>query len=314
MADFGNVAVEPREGSRWLAGRGDAGWIVEAVEAGGGRVVAAAEAEALVWLEVDDPDALGQLLDANPRISWVQLPFAGIDPYRVLLDDRHLWTCAKSAYGDSVAEHALALTLAAFRDLGHHLRAESWRPLPGRNLYGARMTVLGGGGIARALMPLLAPFDVDVTVVRRSGAPLEGARAVVTPDRLTQALGGADVVVLALALTDESRGIIDTDALAAMRVDGWLVNVARGAHVVTDDLVAALESGSIVGAALDVTDPEPLPAGHPLWSLPNCLITPHVANTFEMLRPRLARMVSENVHRFLEGGDLLGRVDPTLGY
>ncbi|MFP4513514.1 MAG: NAD(P)-dependent oxidoreductase, partial [Acidimicrobiales bacterium] len=94
----------------------------------------------------------------------------------------------------------------------------------------------------------------------------------------------------------------------------WLVNVARGRHVVTDDLVAALRDGAIGGAGLDVTDPEPLPPEHPLWSLPNVLITPHVGNTPEMGVPLLAARVTENVRRFAAGEDLLGIVDVDLGY
>ena len=124
----------------------------------------------------------------------------------------------------------------------------------------------------------------------------------------------ADVVVLALALTPESRGIVDATFLEAMRPHAWLVNVARGAHVVTDDLVAALQNGTIAGAALDVTDPEPLPIGHPLWAQPNCLITPHIANTPEMGLPLIAERVRANVARFGRDETLLGLVDVAAGY
>jgi len=137
---------------------------------------------------------------------------------------------------------------------------------------------------------------------------------VVGPDELHAALEGARLVVLALALTPETAGIIGAAELGHMERDAWLVNVARGAHIVTDDLVAALEAGTIGGAALDVTDPEPLPAGHPLWSLDNCLITPHTANTWEMAEPLFALRVGANVGRYLRGEPLLGVVDPDLGY
>jgi D-3-phosphoglycerate dehydrogenase len=95
---------------------------------------------------------------------------------------------------------------------------------------------------------------------------------------------------------------------------GWIVNVARGRHIVTEHLVEVLQAGEIGGAALDVTDPEPLPDGHPLWTLPNCIITPHVGNTPEMAVPLLAARVTENVRRWSAGEPLLGLVDPTLGY
>ena len=99
-----------------------------------------------------------------------------------------------------------------------------------------------------------------------------------------------------------------------MEDHAWIVNVARGRHIVTDDLVDALRDGVIGGAALDVTDPEPLPSGHPLWTLPNCIITPHVGNTPEMAKPLLARRVTENVRRFARGDELIGLVDVDAGY
>jgi phosphoglycerate dehydrogenase-like enzyme len=141
-----------------------------------------------------------------------------------------------------------------------------------------------------------------------------GAKRTVGTDRLPEALAGARAVILALALTPQTRGLIGRTELAAMEPDAWLVNVARGAVVDTGALVDALQHNQIGGAALDVTDPEPLPAGHPLWDLPNCLITPHTADTDEMTRPLLARRIAENVHRLATGRDLTGLVDPTLGY
>jgi phosphoglycerate dehydrogenase-like enzyme len=129
-----------------------------------------------------------------------------------------------------------------------------------------------------------------------------------------QALSDADVVVLALALTDDTTGLIGARELAAMRSDAWLVNVARGAHVDTDALVEALDNGRIGGAALDVTSPEPLPPDHPLWTQPNCLITPHTANTPAMMRAELATLVTRNVALFAAGRSLLGVVDPAHGY
>jgi phosphoglycerate dehydrogenase-like enzyme len=120
--------------------------------------------------------------------------------------------------------------------------------------------------------------------------------------------------VLALALTPETVGVIGAQELDLMERHAWLVNVARGRHVVTDDLVDALRNEQIGGAGLDVTDPEPLPDGHPLWDEPRCIITPHVANTPEMARPVLTRRITENVRRFAAGEPLLGPVDPEAGY
>jgi phosphoglycerate dehydrogenase-like enzyme len=122
------------------------------------------------------------------------------------------------------------------------------------------------------------------------------------------------VVFVALALTPETEHIIGAPELELMDQDAWLVNVARGRHVDTDALVAGLAAGSIAGAALDVTDPEPLPDGHPLWDMPNCIITPHTADTIEMVLPLLAERIRTNVARFASGETLVGLVDPDAGY
>ena len=287
---------------------------MQAVRAGGGRLVDAPDAECLVWSDPLDSGRLGGVLAESPGIRWVQLPFAGVDNFLDVLDDDRTWTSAKGAYAPPVAEHALALGLAGLRVLPSRARAREWGPQAGHRLAGARVTILGGGAIARALLDLLVPFRVEATVVRRRPAPVPGASRVVGPEQLDRALPDASLVVLALALTPDTRGIVGTVQLECMDRHAWLVNVARGAHVVTDDLVRALEDGVIGGAALDVTDPEPLPAGHRLWDLDNCLITPHTANTWEMAEPVLAERIRENLGRYRRGEELLGLVDPALGY
>lgn len=305
------IAVEPEAWRRET--------LAEAVRAGGGEVVPPAEAEGLVWADPQSPGELGRFLAAGPDIGWVQLPYAGIEPYLPVLDHDRVWTCGKGVYAEPVAEHAMMLLLAGFRGMDSYGPARSWLAPRGKNLLGARLCILGGGGITQELLKLLAPWDVDVTVVRKharelAGVPGSAGVQVRQTGELAECLATADAVVLALALTEETRGIIGADALEAMRDDAWLVNVARGEHVVTDDLVAALRSGEIAGAALDVTDPEPLPDGHPLWELPNCLITPHVGNTPEMGLVLLAKRVTENVARFARGEELLGPVYVDLKY
>lgn len=300
------VAVAPAE----------PGWAVAAVEAGGGRIVPVEEAEALVWVSPHGVDDLRAALDRSPGNRWVQLPWAGVERYAAagVLDAARTWTCGKGVYAEPVAEHALALLLAGFRDLPQRVTATTWGPQSGRSLFDEPVVVLGGGGITEALLAMLAPFRCRVTVVRKRPAPLEGADDVVGPERLLDVLAGTSAVVVALALTPETQGIIDAKALAAMPDDAWLVNVGRGGHVVTDDLVAALDRGGIGGAALDVTDPEPLPDGHRLWGRSNCIISPHTANTFAMALPSLSARITENVRRFGAGEPLVGLVDPALGY
>jgi phosphoglycerate dehydrogenase-like enzyme len=288
--------------------------MAEAIVAGGGHVVPAEEAVGLVWASPRDAAGLAATLEQAPDLEWVQLPFAGVEEYLHLVDDDRLWTCGKGVYADPVAELVLALALAGLRGVTTYARASRWEPPIGRNLQGARVTVLGGGGIAQSLLRLLQPFDCHVTVVRNRVQPMDGADDVLEADRYADALPGADVVVLALALTPETEGIISATELSLMEPHAWLINVARGKHIVTDDLVVALRSGAIGGAALDVTDPEPLPAEHILWTLPNCIITPHVGNTPAMAMPLLAERITANVKRFAEGEELIGPVDVDLGY
>jgi phosphoglycerate dehydrogenase-like enzyme len=213
-----------------------------------------------------------------------------------------------------VAEWIMTALLTAFRDIPRYVRASTWPVQDGKNLLGAKLTILGGGGITESFMELIEPWGCDVTVVRRSDDPVPGAARTLTADRLHEAVADVDAVIVALALTDETRNIVDAETLAAMRSDAWLCNVGRGGHVVTDDLVTALREGVIAGAVLDVTDPEPLPDGHPLWELDNCVITPHVGNTPEMGLPLIADRVRVNVGRWIAGDELIGPVDVGAGY
>lgn len=287
-------------------------WVAQAVIDGGGTIVPVDRAEALVWTDPFDVARLQRTLAEGPKVEWVQLPWAGVEDFAragVFQQERHRrWTCGKGVYAEPVAEHALTLALALMRDLPTRVTATSWGRQSGRSLYDASVTILGGGGIATSLQRLLEPFRTTTTVVRRQGPT--------TLEHLDEALKEADVVVLALSLTPETEHVIDARRLQQMQPHAVLVNVARGRHVVTDDLVAALADETIHGAGLDVTDPEPLPDGHPLWTAPNCIITPHTADTAEMIRPLLSRRIRENVERFAADRDqgLIGPVDVDLGY
>jgi len=299
-----------------LAPAGARGWLADAIAAGGGELVEPDRADVLVWAVPDDAGALGATLEAHPGIRWVQLPWAGIEQQVdvVRAHPDRTWTCGKGVYAEPVAELALTLLLAGLRGLGVYGRATTWSAPLGTNLRGRRVVVAGGGGITESLLRLLVPFACDVTVVRRRPALMPGASRVVGSDELDAAIEGADALVLALALTPATEGLVDRRRLDRMADHGWLVNVARGRHVVTDDLVAALREGAIGGAGLDVTDPEPLPDGHPLWTMPNVLVTPHVGNTPAMAVPLLSGRIAANLRRWAAGEPLLGPVDVTLGY
>ncbi|KQQ00952.1 hydroxyacid dehydrogenase [Rathayibacter sp. Leaf185] len=287
-----------------------------AIEAGGGRVVGIDDdPEALLWLSYGRTDELAAVLEAHPGLRWVQLPWAGVDVFSpVLTGSDLLWTSAKGAYAEPVAEHALALTLALLRSLPERARATSWGEKRAATLHRARVVIVGAGGIATELLRLLRAFDTHVTVVRRTAEPMPGADRTVTADHLTEVVAEADVVVLAAAATGSTARLVDAGVLERMPAHAVLVNVARGSLIDTGALVAALAAGRLAGAALDVTDPEPLPDGHPLWSEPRCLITPHTADTPEITAPLLAERVRANVAAFSAGEPLLGLVDTVVGY
>ncbi|MDO9395523.1 MAG: D-isomer specific 2-hydroxyacid dehydrogenase family protein [Herbiconiux sp.] len=293
---------------------------VAAVEEAGGTVGPLdARTRGLIWLEQTGADALEPLLGEHPGLQWLQLPWAGVDPFIELLRRRArpdlVVTSAKGAFAPPVAEHALALTLALLRRLPERARATSWGAKGGRSLHGLHVLLIGAGGIALELMRLMQPFGVTVTVVRRRDEPVPGAARTVTSDRLDEVLPEADVVVIAAALTPSgTRRMFGTAQFRLLRPEAVLVNIARGALVDTDALVAALADGRLAGAALDVTDPEPLPDGHPLWSEPRALITPHTADTPEMTAPLLAARIRHNVRALHGSGEFAGIVDPEAGY
>ncbi|HLW17136.1 MAG TPA: NAD(P)-dependent oxidoreductase [Actinomycetota bacterium] len=286
---------------------------------GGAASSAADEADAIVWSNPVDAEGLRALLETSPA-RWIQLPFAGIERFfdaGVITPDR-TWTCAKGIYGPATAEHALALLLAGARLLHEHARRTSWWPPErineSRRLAGTTVLIVGTGGIGQSLARMLEPLDAKIIAVNRSGKPMHGAVLTGTTDALPDLVPDADFIALAPALTPETHHLIDAKLLAHMKSDAWIVNVGRGGLIDTDALVDALRARTIAGAGLDVTDPEPLPDGHPLWTMDNIIITSHTANTARMAMPELAAMIKENVARFARGDELIGLVDPTLGY
>ncbi|MFI7612616.1 D-isomer specific 2-hydroxyacid dehydrogenase family protein [Nonomuraea terrae] len=287
--------------------------LVEAVRRGGGQVVPLEEAEAIVYFGGGDPQTLRSML--HEGISWVQLPSAGVERWvdAGIITRHPVFTAATGAYAPQIAEHALALMLAAARDLHRHARATSWGANTSVELSGSTVAIVGCGGIGRRLIRLLEPFGCTIVAVTDSGA-VPGAARVLPRARYRDALPDAHYVVIAAPATPDTRGMFGAREFALMREDAWLVNIARGGLVVTADLVDALRAGRIGGAALDVTDPEPLPDGHPLWELENALITPHSANPHAAYWRRLAERVTANVRNFAAGEPLDGVVSPEQGF
>jgi phosphoglycerate dehydrogenase-like enzyme len=309
----------PNPARVWLAPDAPAA-LAEAVLRGGGEVVPAEEANAVVWYAHSvgpEQVSLMRSLLRDP-VRWVQIDSAGVEGWFAhgVVDDARVWTSAAGAYAVAVAEHVVALLLASTKRLAQCARAGRWNrdELEGVPLAGSTVGIVGAGGIGREAIKRLAPFDVRILALTRSGAPVPGADRSFGPDGLHELLTESDFVVLGAPLTPETRGLIGARELDLLGPAGVLVNVARGALVDTDAVVAALREGRLGGALLDVTDPEPLPDGHPLWSEPRALITPHVANTRAQLDVAFARRVEENVRRFRAGEELLGVMDPSAGY
>jgi len=209
---------------------------------------------------------------------------------------------AASVHETSTSELALALTLAAQRHLPDFVRSQergAWEPVFADSLADRRVLLLGYGGVGKAVAARLAPFEVTVVPVA-SRARTEDGVHVHGVDELPALLPDADIVILTLPGGDATRHIVDDGVLSALPDGALVVNVGRGPLIDTDALVRHVQAGRI-RAALDVTDPEPLPADHPLWTLPGVLIAPHVGGASSAMRPRIARLVKRQIERMLRG-------------
>jgi phosphoglycerate dehydrogenase-like enzyme len=285
----------------------------QAVEDAGASVAQRAEdADALVW--TGGPDGVRDEL--LPSIRWVQLSSAGVESWlrAGVIDGTRLWSSAAGAYAPQVAEHAVALLLACAHRLSEHARSGKWHRRPYRPLVGSRVAVVGGGGIGLKVRDLLEPMTGEVIMVTRDGRSRDGSEPSIALADMARYWNTVDHVVLAVPATPETAGLVDAGMLAALPAHACVVNVGRGSVVDTQALADALSSGRIAAAGLDVTDPEPLPEGHPLWGHPSVVITSHSANPPEALRVSLAAHVEENIRRYMAGEPLLGVVVPERGY
>ena len=245
-----------------------------------------------------------EIADVLPRmrsLKVVQTMTAGVDNLRGKVPPGVMLCNGRGIHDTSTAELALALVLASLRGLPRFVRqqdAARWRAGFEESLADKRVLLVGHGSVGSAIEARLRVFECEVVPVARTAR--DGVRAIA---ELPDLLPTADVVILIVPLTDDTRGLVDATFLSRMKEGALLVNVARGGVVVTDDLVAALEGGR-VRAALDVTDPEPLPADHPLWAAPNLLISPHVGGASSAMWPRAHRLVREQLERYAAGEPL----------
>ena len=296
-------------------------------DAGAEQVVVSSPRDAV--RDVADADVvLGhvskEMFAAARNLRWVHAISSGVDSF--LYDEFKrsdvVLTSEKGLVGEHLADHAFGLLLMLTRQLATALRfgPDGWNHRPEMRireieLTGAMMGIFGFGGTGRAVARRAAGFGMDVQAVDRDPvAPSPEVDEVLGPDHFNALLETSDVVAVCCPLTPETRGKFNAAAFARMRPTAYLVNVTRGEIMVEDDLVEALESGSIAGAALDVAPREPLPADSRMWSLPNVAMTPHTAGASQFRAPRNMDRFVGNIRRFLDGERLAGIIDKELGY
>jgi phosphoglycerate dehydrogenase-like enzyme len=271
--------------------------------------------------------ATAEFLRAAKNLVWVQAQGVGVERYlkvpELVADDHIVLTNMRGASGPAIADQAFAMLLALTRDLPVHLAGRAsgeWNRdgsgvLAPIVLQDRTMLIVGLGGIGSEIARRAHGFGMHVTATRRGDDPApDYVEHVGKPSELLQLLPRADVVAIAVPLTPETEHLFDAAAFAAMKPKSYLVNIARGKIVDTKALTAALESGHLAGVCLDVTDPEPLPKDHPLWRMPNVVITPHVASAGELTDERAWALFRENLRRFDAGEPLLNVVDKRAGY
>jgi phosphoglycerate dehydrogenase-like enzyme len=263
---------------------------------------------------------LERVLAAAPGIRWLHTPSAGVDHLLIppVLERDIALTNSAGVHAIPIAEFVMALLLSRAKALTGYAAAQAerrWdRELEPQELFERTMLILGIGGIGQAIAERAAAFGMRVWGSRRTPRPMSGVERVVGMDGWRALLPEADYLILAAPLTEETRGMVDAAALAALKPGAYLVNIARGPLVDEPALIAALSTGRLAGAALDTFEQEPLEPESPLWSLPNVTITPHATAGSPRMRERQIGLFLENLRRFRNGEPLLNVVDKTAGY
>lgn len=276
----------------------------------------APEAE-IGWFDSFAPAAAADAVRLGGSLRWLNTLAAGVDmlPLDILRQRGIMLTNGAGLNAITIAEYAVMGMLVIAKGYREVVRAQDrheWLlEAPGKaELYGSRALILGAGGIGGRVAELLRPFGVDVVTVRRNPAP-----GVLLPGEWRARLGEFDWIVIAVPSTADTAGMIGAAELAAMKAGAGILNFARGAVIDQDALVSALRAGRLGGAFLDVTDPEPLPADHPLWTFDNVHISMHLSGrSQDSLIPRAAERFLDNLQRYARGESLVSRVDLSLGY
>ncbi|QAY72400.1 hydroxyacid dehydrogenase [Agromyces protaetiae] len=256
---------------------------------------------------MDASSKLGALAGVETRL--VQSQSIGFDGVADVLPAGHVYANAASVHETSTAELAVGLAIAAQRGIPDFVRAAErgeWAPARHASIADRRVLLLGYGGVGKAIEDRLLPFEVVLTRVASRARDDERGR-IHGIDELPGLLPTAEIVVVVVPLTESTTGLVDAEFLAALPDNALVVNVARGKVADTDAILAEAASGRL-RFALDVVDPEPLPAGHPLFALPNVLISPHVGGATSAMMPRMARLVRRQIERMLRGDEPLNVV------
>jgi len=263
---------------------------------------------------------LEKVLAAAPTIRWLHTPSAGVDHLLTptVLERDITLTNSAGVHAIPIAEFVLAALLSHLKRLPAYAAAQAarrWdRETAPEELFERTVLILGAGGIGQAIAERAAAFGVRVWGTRRTARPTPGVERVVPMDEWRTLLPEVDALVVAAPLTDETRGMVDAAALAALKPGAYLINIARGQIVVESALVDALQSGRLAGAALDTFDEEPLPADSPLWALPGVTITPHATASSPRMRERQIALFIDNLRRLQAGEPLRNVVDKAAGY
>ena len=281
------------------------------------ELMALAPTAEIGWFDLYDKGAMASAIRAATALRWLNSIYAGVDgmPLDLMRERGITFTNGTGINAITIAEYVLMGMLTIAKGYDDVLRARDqheWlEQSPGiAELAGSRALIIGMGAIGTLVKARLEAFDVDVTTVRRTPAP-----GCLTPDQWRGELGSFDWVILAVPATAETEGMIGTDELAAMKPGSAIINIARGSVIVTDALVAALRSGPLAHAFLDVTDPEPLPADHPLWTLPNAHISMHLSGKAQnRMFPRSIDRFIDNLARWHRGEPVEPQVDLSRGY